>query len=210
MTKLRHVSLLLALMVSSSVFGQQLKTHGTPYKIQPSDVLEVRYRYTPEFDQTVNIGPDGQASILGLGAVDAGGLTVDEFKERLTKLSSTRLVDPDISVFLKEYVKPHIFVEGEVNTPGRVEYRGHITALDAVALAGGMKNTAKASEVLILRQSSNQTRVINLKQLIHDHKLEEAPDLLPGDVVYVTQSTFSKIERLVRLGQFGAIYNPMR
>jgi len=189
---------------------QDLKTHVNPYRIQCSDVLEIRYRYTPEFDQTVSVSPDGQASILGFGMVDATGLTIDEFKGRLMQLASTRLVAPEISVSLKEYVKPHIFVEGEVNSPGRFEIRGRLTALDAVALAGGMKNSAKASEVLLLRRDSSQTRIINIKKLIRDRRLEEVPDLRAGDVIYVTQSGFSKAERIIRLGQFGAIYNPMR
>jgi polysaccharide export outer membrane protein len=135
---------------------------------------------------------------------------VDEFRARLVKLSSARLVNPEISVLLKEYVKPAVFVGGEVNSPGRFEIHGRLTALDAVALAGGMKSTAKASEVLILRRDSGQTRVVDLKKLIHDHKLEEAPDLRAGDVIYVTQSGFSKAERIIHLGQFGAIYNPIR
>jgi polysaccharide export outer membrane protein len=101
-------------------------------------------------------------------------------------------------------------VGGEVNSPGRFEIHGRLTALDAVALAGGMKTTAKASEVLILRRDSDQTRVVDLKKLIHDRKLEEAPDLRAGDVIYVTQSGFSKAERIIHLGQFGAIYNPIR
>jgi polysaccharide export outer membrane protein len=207
---MRYSSLFLSLVLCGAVVGQELKSHNEPYRIQPSDVLEVHYRYTPEFDQTVSVGPDGQAAIMGIGSVDAAGLSVDEFKSRLVTLSTARLVNPDISVFLKEYVKPHIFVEGEVNSPGRVEMRGHLTALDAVALAGGFKNTGKASEVLLLRRDSNQTRVVNLQQLVKQRKLEEAPDLRSGDVIYVTQSGFSKFERIMRLGQFGAIYNPAR
>jgi polysaccharide export outer membrane protein len=190
--------------------SQELKSRTAPYRIQCSDVLDIRYRYTPEFNQTVSVGPDGQASILGLGAIEASGLTVDEFKARLVKLSSVRLVDPDISVALKDYVKPYVVVGGEVNAPGRFEIHGRLTALDAVALAGGMKNTAKTSEVLLLRRETDQTRVVNLKQLIHDHRLEEAPDLRSGDVIYVTQSAFSKMERIIHLGQFGVIYTPFR
>jgi polysaccharide export outer membrane protein len=202
---------LCALLALSAIgASQELKTHNEPYRIQRSDVLEIHYRYTPEFDQTVSVGPDGQASILGFGTIAADGLSVDEFRARLVKLSSARLVNPEISVLLKEYVKPAVFVGGEVNSPGRFEIHGRLTALDAVALAGGMKSTAKASEVLILRRDSGQTRVVDLKKLIHDHKLEEAPDLRAGDVIYVTQSGFSKAERIIHLGQFGAIYNPIR
>jgi polysaccharide export outer membrane protein len=197
-------------MICQAAFCQELKSHSDPYRIQCSDVLEIHYRYTPEFDQVVSVGPDGQVSISGIGSLAAADLPLDEFKARLIKLSSTRLVAPEISVSLKDFVKPHIYVEGEVNSPGKFEIHGHLTALDAVALAGGAKNTAKISEVLLLRRYSNQTRVINLKQLIHDHRIEESPDLLPGDVIYVTQSGFSKFERIIKLGSFGAIYNPIR
>lgn len=208
--RLYRVLLCAVLALSGFASSQELKTHDEAYRLQRSDVLEIHYRYTPEFDQTVNVGPDGQVSILGFGTIRADGLTVDEFRAHLVTLSSTRLVNPEISVLLKEYVKPYVFVGGEVNSPGRFEMHGRLTALDAVALAGGMKNTAKTSEVLIMRKDSDQTRVIDLKKLIHDHKLEEAPDLRAGDVIYVTQSGFSKVERIIRLGQFGVIYTPIR
>jgi polysaccharide export outer membrane protein len=208
---MKATSLTLTILVICQVtFCQELKSHSDPYRIQCSDVLEIHYRYTPELDQTISVGPDGQASVSGIGTLAAADLTVDEFKTHLARLSSSRLVSPEISVSLKEFVKPHIFVEGEVNSPGKFEIRGHLTALDALALAGGAKNSAKTSEVLLLRRYSNQTRVINLKKIIREHRIEEAPDLQPGDVIYVTQSGFSKFERIAKLGQFGAIYNPVR
>jgi uncharacterized RmlC-like cupin family protein len=52
--------------------------------------------------------------------------------------------------------------------------------------------------------------VLNLKKLISDRKLEEATILRPGDVIYVPQNNLSKAERLIHLGQFGAIYSPIR
>ncbi len=205
--------LLLAVPGVLGVHGQSLTEHYPEYRLERSDVVEVKYRYTPEFDQTLTVGPDGHVSLTGLGDLVAAGLTVHQFRDKLVSLSSQRLVNPEITVTLKEFDKPHVYVEGEVNTPGRVELRGDLSILDAIAVAGGFKNIAKQSEVLILDRSDAQhavTRVVNLKKLIGSHRLEEAVQLRPGDVIYVPQDGLSKAERIAHLGQFGAIYSPLR
>ena len=158
--------LLLALPGVLGVHGQSLTEHYPEYRLERSDVVEVKYRYTPEFDQTLTVGPDGHVSLTGLGDLVAAGLTVHQFRDKLVSLSSQRLVNPEITVTLKEFDKPHVYVEGEVNTPGRVELRGDLSILDAIAVAGGFKNIAKQSEVLILDRSDPQhavTRVMNVK-----------------------------------------------
>jgi polysaccharide biosynthesis/export protein len=205
--------LTLSCVLGLSVGAQEFAERSPEYRVQRSDVLEIKYRYTPEFDQTVNVGPDGRVSLIGLGTFVASGLTLEEFKSKVMELSSQVLLQPQISIVLKEFEKPHVFVEGEVNTPGRVEIRSNISALDAIALAGGFKNSSQSCCVLLLRHADNQpaqTQVLNLKKLISDRKLEEATILRPGDVIYVPQNNLSKAERLIHLGQFGAIYSPIR
>jgi polysaccharide export outer membrane protein len=105
-------------------------------------------------------------------------------------------------------------VEGEVNTPGRVELRSDMSVLDAIALAGGFKQTGSKSKVLLLHRVGTRdqklTAVLDLKKLIDEKRMEEAVPVHAGDVIYVTQNGLSKIERIVRMGQFGAIYNPIR
>jgi polysaccharide biosynthesis/export protein len=212
MNRFLAVALTCVLVTSPICTAQVLRTHDEAYRLQCSDALDLKYRYTPEFDQVVSIGPDGQAHIAGLGVIEAGGLTLAQFHEELVRLSAVRLKDPDVSVGLKDFVKPFIFVEGEVNTPGRVELRGETSALDAIALAGGFRTSSRPSAVLLLRRDekgSEQTRVLNLQRILSQHRLEEAPTLQSGDRLYVLQGNFSKIERLVHLGQFGAIYNPI-
>jgi polysaccharide export outer membrane protein len=200
-------------LLSAGAMAQTLQEHFPEYHLQRSDSVTVSYRYTPEYDQTVVVGPDGRANLSGFGAFVATGLTLDEFREQILKLSMQRLLDPVVAVTLKDFEKPHFYVEGEVNTPGRVELIGNVSALDAIAMAGGFKPSGAMSNVLLLRsddESRGKTRVLDLKRLIAQHKLEEVPALRSGDVIYVTQNTLSKVERLVHMGNFGAIYNPMR
>jgi polysaccharide export outer membrane protein len=208
----RLLLFILGFMSAHILRAQELAPQNPEYQLERSDVLEVKYRYTPEFDQIVAIGPDGRATLTGLGSFIATGLTVDQFQAKVITVSSERLVKPVVTVALKEFDKPHVFVEGDVNTPGRVEFRSDISITDAIALAGGFKTSGKKSEVLLLRRGSGDqpaTRVVNIKKLLASHHLEEAVELRSGDVIYVPQDNLSKIERLVHLGQFGAIYNPI-
>ena len=196
---------------AAALSAQTLAAHYPEYHLLQNDVLEVKFRYTPEFNQTVTVRPDGRVSLEATGTFVAADLTVDEFKAKVVQLSAARLVDAEVAVVLKEFEKPSVMVEGEVTTPGRVELRSHLSALDAIAMAGGFKPSAKQSRVLLLRKDADgagNTRVLDLKSLVANNKLEEVMQLRPGDVIYVTQDALSKVERLVHLGQFGAIYSP--
>jgi polysaccharide export outer membrane protein len=193
--------------------GQQLSSRNPAYRLQCSDVLEIRYLYTPEFNQEVTIRPDGGISIAGIGGLIAAGLTLDRVTTDIVALSKQRLNDPVVTVLLKEFQKPYIFVGGEVMNPGRFELRGDVTAIEAISLAGGFKNSSKHSQVLLLRRIDNdraETKLLDLKKLIASRKLEEDVDLRSGDMLYVPQNTLSKVEHIVHWGQFGMLYNPIR
>lgn len=205
-------SLVLSAALTATIHAQTLVEHNPAYRLEDSDVVTVTFRYTPELNQDVTVGPDGHAEVAGLGTIIAEHQTLAQFKASLLELSSKRLVNPDISIVLKTFVKPHVLVGGEVNTPGRVELHGDTSALDAIALAGGFRDTAAKNNVLLLRADpagGNQTRVINLTQFIRSHKLEEVPQLRSGDVLFVSKSKFAKLNDIAHLGAFGAIYNPI-
>jgi polysaccharide export outer membrane protein len=213
--KFSNTTLTLLLMATSiSSVAQTLAERNPEYVLQRGDVLDIRYRYTPEFDQVVTVRPDDRVTLLNLDTVVTSGMTVSQFKEKVVTLSSKVLVNPEITILLKEFEKPHVFVEGEVTTPGRVDIRSDISILDAIALAGGFKTTSAKSKVLLVHRSGNgdqtKTTVLDLNKLINDKTMEEAVLVHSGDVIYVTQNNLSKIERLAHLGQFGAIYNPVQ
>lgn len=194
------------------LFSQAISTRDRVYRIQCSDVLEVVYQYTPEFSQTATVRPDGRITLLGFGDLEAKGRTLDQLTAEVVSLSSKRLKDPQVTVALKEFQKPFVWVEGEVANPGRFELRGDITALDAISLAGGFRDSSKHSQVLLLRKIDNDTahtKVLDLKKIIASRKLEEAIELRAGDVLFVPKNKLSKIERVVHWGQFGFLY-PIR
>src|SRR6266545_4032852 len=84
------------------------------YRLQPGDVLEIQYRYSPEFNQTVTVQPDGYITLEVGGDLKVAGMTVDQMRGAILKKASARLQDPIATVILKEFQKPYFVVTGEV------------------------------------------------------------------------------------------------
>lgn len=178
------------------------------YQLQPLDILDVHYRYSPEFNETATVQPDGFISLPLVGDLKVEGLTVDEVKAAILGKASLRLRDPEITVVLKEFQKPYFVVGGEVNTPGRFDMRGPVNALQAISIAGGFKSAeAKHSQVILYRKigpDMAKAEVIDLKAALNPKASgEPLPNLEPGDMLVVPQNRISKLERIVKLVNIG-------
>src|SRR5882762_3246860 len=91
------------------------------YRLQPGDVLEVQFRYSPEFNQTGTVQPDGYVSLEIGGDLKVAGMTIEQTRLAILRKASTRLQDPVTTVILKEFQKPYFVVAGEVAAPGKIE-----------------------------------------------------------------------------------------
>ena len=181
------------------------------YRLQPGDVLEVQFRYSPEFNQTVTVQPDGYISLEIGGDLKVAGLTVEQTREAILKKASARLQDPVATIVLKEFQRPYFVVAGEVNTPGKIEMRERVTALQAIMLAGGMKEAARSSQVVVFRRINSDTaevKLLDLKSIRRTADLENDLTLQPGDMVFVPRDKISKIERFMRLASVAAFISP--
>jgi polysaccharide biosynthesis/export protein len=178
------------------------------YLLQPSDVLEIHYRYSPEFDQTVTVQPDGFVGLPLVGDMKLQGLTIDQAKAAILDKAGQRLKDPEITVVLKEFEKPYFTVGGEVGAPGRFEMRGPVTALQAISMAGGFKNvSAKHSKVILYRRVGPdlaKAEILDLKAAMSPSSTEALANLRSGDMLIVPQNNISKIERMIKLTNVGA------
>jgi polysaccharide biosynthesis/export protein len=191
-----------------------LEKRDSRYHLHTGDVLGLTYRYSPEYDATATVQPDGYADFPMLGELKLSGLTVDQARESILAEANKRLNDPEISVILKEFEKPYYIVGGEVGTPGRYEIRGPLTALRAVEIAGGIRETGKANQVLLIHPISETdatTRLINLKKIMNKGDISEDAPIQPGDIVIVPKTKLAKIEPYVKLanpGSYGLYVNP--
>lgn len=183
------------------------------YRLRSSDVIDLSFRFTPEFNQEVTVQPDGYIQARGLpNDVYVQGLTVSEMTAALQKAYSTILNQPEISVTLKDFDRPYFVAGGLVGKPGKYDLRGTTTATQAVAVAGGFADGAKNSQVVLFRRANNddwvEVKVLNLKNVLKGKNLNEDTVLQPGDMLYVPKSTWSKIEKFLPRSSLGAYFSP--
>jgi len=193
--------------------GRRRTPQEERYLVQPGDVLEVQYRYSPEFNQTMTVQPDGYISLHAGGDVKVAGKNVEQVRQLILKKVAERLQDPDATVILKEFQKPYFVVAGEVVQPGKIEMREHVTAIQAIMLAGGLKETAKSSQIVLFRKINSdiaEVKVLNLKKIKRTSDLENDLTLQPGDMLLVPRDTISKIERFMKLASVAAFMSPIR
>jgi len=181
------------------------------YRLQPGDVLEVQFRYSPEFNQTVTVQPDGYITLEIGGDLKVAGFTIEQTRATILRQARTRLQDPVATIVLKEFQRPYFVDAGEVNQPGKTEMRERVTAIQAIMLAGGMKETAKSSQVVVFRKINSdwaEVKLLNLKNIRRTSDLENDLTLQAGDIVFVPRDKISKIERFMKLASVAAFMAP--
>lgn len=182
------------------------------YTLNAGDVLDIQYRYTPEFNQTVIVQPDGFISLQIGGDVKVAGRDLAQVRNLILAQVRTRLESPEITVILKEFQRPFVVVAGEVAQPGRLEMREKMTAVQAVMMAGGFKDSAKSSQIIVFRKLNADTaevRSLNFKSLTRTQDLENDLTLQPGDMILVPRNRLSKLERYVRIASLATFLNPL-
>jgi len=197
---------------AASTADPQFQTRETRYKIAPGDSFDLNFELSPEFNQTaVSVQPDGFVTLRAIGDVQVQGQTVPELTETLRGAYSKILNDPLISVILKDFEKPYFVADGQIGKPGKYDLRGDTTLTQAIAIAGGFKDTSRHSQVLLFRRVSDQwmeAKVINVKQMEKSGNLKEDPMLHPGDMLFVPKNTMSKIDKFFPSASMGTFFRP--
>jgi protein involved in polysaccharide export with SLBB domain len=191
---------------------EQLENRDSRYQLHPDDVLELTFPFTPEFNQTVTVQPDGYISLRGVDSIRVKGQSLPQLSDSLQKEYRKIMHDPVIDIELKDFQKPFFIVGGEVGHPGKYDLRGETTTSEAVAIAGGLKESAKGSNLLLFHRVQNgwlRARKVNLERLLKHASLDEDAYLQPGDFLYVPRSSMSKYSRFIPTSSLGMYTNPV-
>lgn len=183
------------------------------YRVGPSDLIEISVFQVPELSKTVRVGARGNLTLPLIGEIQAGGLTAQQLEALIaSKLRENYLQDPQVSVFIKEYISQRVTVEGAVNKPGVFPISGKTTLLQAIAMAGGLDKLADPNDIKLFRDRKDGTR----ETIPYDLELireGESPDpvLSTSDVVVVgksgARSTIKDISETLRdISIFGLFF----
>jgi protein involved in polysaccharide export with SLBB domain len=156
------------------------------------DVFELRIVGEDKLPSSFTVAPDGTVDLPYIKRIRVSGLEPQEVaalvRQRL--ISEAVLVDPSVSVSMKEYNSKRVEIIGEVSKPGSIPLVPGMTLLRAISIAGGFTNMARKGEVTIRRRVKDGTRaaVVSVENII-DNRI---PDLLlqAGDSIYVPQRAF--------------------
>lgn len=157
------------------------------YRIGPEDVLQISVWKNEAVSRTVPVRPDGVISLPLLNDVQAAGLTPMQLREALMKKFAEYDPNPEISVIVQEVRSFKVSVMGEVARPGRFDLKSRATVLDVLAQAGGFKEFASRTRIVILRsQGTTMKRIpFNYNKVIAADEEQENLILQPGDIVVV-------------------------
>lgn len=196
---------------ASSPNSQGLKDRVQRYRVRKGDSLAVQFEFTPEFNQTLWVQPDGYITLKSVGMIVAAGRTLPELTTDIEHAYSGILHDPVVTIDLKDFEKPYFIVSGKVGKPGKYELRSDLTVTEGIAIAGGFTEASKHSQVILFRPGKNgmtEARLIDVKKMLKAHNLREDMELRSGDMIFVPQNRISKIQRYLPTSSLGVYSHP--
>lgn len=133
-------------------------TTGPEYVIGPDDVLAVNVWKEPDLSSSVLVRPDGKITLPLLKDVQAEGSTPGQLQARIEKGLADYISKPAVTVIVHEARSHKFNILGDVEKPGSYLLNTPLTVLDAIALAGGLREWAKPGSIYILRELSPGNR----------------------------------------------------
>ena len=179
------------------------------YRIGTQDLIEVQVLGVQDLRREARVNAKGLIGLPLIGAVRVQGLTAAEAEALIGGLySKNYLQNPEVSVFIKEFTRQNVTIDGAVAKPGIYPIKGPTTLMQALANAGGQGALSDMADVVLFRMEDNERRA--LKFDVTKIRAAEAPDplLQPGDLIVVNRSAARVAIRDSFLGDLIGIFNP--
>ncbi|MGF1462989.1 MAG: polysaccharide biosynthesis/export family protein [Maricaulaceae bacterium] len=176
-------------------------TEATPaYRFLPGDELDLVVFSAPELSRTLTVGPDGRIAAPLAGLILAADRTAEDVAADVRTALASELRSTDLEIAPRTFASQRIFVAGEVGTPGAFPLPGPIGVFEAVALAGGLEETARADQIAVLRrgpQGGLMLRVVDFEQAAREGGFSDDIPLRRGDIVFVPRSAIAEVNLFV-------------
>jgi polysaccharide export outer membrane protein len=124
------------------------------YRMSPGDKLRIEVYKDPQLSQSVQVRPDGKVTLPLIGDIMANGRTPLELRDGIGAALKEYITNPTVTVIVVEAATAVAYVMGEVNHPGAVSLATPLTVIQALAMAGGLKDFADAKNIRVIRKGS--------------------------------------------------------
>lgn len=164
-------------------------TGSTDYHLGPLDVLDVDVFGVPDLTRSVRISQGGEFTMPLVGRIHAGGLTVAELEKEIAKrLKANYMENPQVTVFVKEYMSQRVTVEGAVRKPGVYSLTQRTSLLQIIAESQGLDDLANPGGVVIYRNEKGHryAAAFDIREIRAGRMVD--PEVIGNDIVVVDYS----------------------
>ena len=158
----------------------------------PGDVVEIRVLREEDLGGTYQVSNDGTLDYPLIGEVKLVGRRPEEIAEEIrARLADGYLVDPQVSVLVKERKSQKVHVLGQVNQAGSFGYESGMSIVQAITNAGGFTKLASQNGVTVTRIGPTGEKM-TFKVPVGDIGSGKAANvqLIPGDIIFVHEAIF--------------------
>lgn len=159
---------------------------ASEYLIGPLDQLSIQVWRNQELSVEVVVRPDGIITVPLVGAIKAAGRTPTDLQADLAKRFAdyVRAESMAVTVGVTSVNSYQFTVSGNVEHSGVFSSKTYVTALDAVAMAGG-PNRFASDAVWVIRGTPSRRIPVDLRRAASGEHPEENLVLIRGDLVVV-------------------------
>ena len=126
------------------------------YILGEDDLLNIAVYENDDLATLARINGEDKIAMPLIGEITVGGLTVRKAEQEIAaRLADGFLLNPSVSIFVKEYHSKKVTILGEVDKPGLYELSGNATLLEIISQAGGLTDKA-GNEALVKRVSRSR------------------------------------------------------
>ncbi len=168
------------------------------YRINVGDDLDIKFFYNPELNERILVRPDGRISLQLVHELMVAGMTPAELTNVLVDKYASEIKQPEITVIVRSFSAHRVHVGGEVNNAGIIDFIGPMTVLQSISRAGGLKDTARIHEVMVIRRKANQKPqviMIDLEKVFDGSEIGQDIVLTSYDIVYVPKSPIANLNQ---------------
>jgi protein involved in polysaccharide export with SLBB domain len=161
--------------------------------VGPGDLFEVSVLGEKDLPKEYRVQPDGSVDFPYIDRVTVAGLEPQQIEELIKHQLEEKkiLVNPQVTLVVKQYNSKKVSVVGAVQKPGSLPWSEGMKLVDAISLSGGLTSLADGDRVRITRivgASKTITATVSIDD-ITDGKLGDIP-LQAGDTIKVDQRVF--------------------
>ena len=150
-------------------------------KLGPNDRVRIIVFGQPTLTGEYNLDGNGVLAFPLIGNVPANGSTTSELQQKIAaKLDPEYLINPSVSAEI--VTRRPFYVVGEVQKPGNYPYVTDMTAVNAVAMAGGFTRRARKNDFYIKRVGTDG-KMVRIAA-------KSGTVLRPGDTLEVPERLF--------------------